>query len=228
VSTLSGAIVSVRVGRITAYERPAWDHVKTRPYQTAFRKAEVVGPVHVGPLGLAGDEQADKKFHGGPEMAVLMYAESHYAGWRLLEGLADMGPGGFGENLTVSGLDETQVCVGDVLEVGGTRLQVSSPRGPCADISRRWDREWLLKEVVARRHTGWYLRVLAPGEVQVGDRVRLLERPHAGWTIDRMLRLRYVTPRDVEGLREASAIAAFDAEWREKFAEMAGDVGTGS
>jgi MOSC domain-containing protein YiiM len=228
VSTLSGAIVSVRVGRITAYERPAWDHVKTRPYQTAFRKAEVTGPVHVGPLGLAGDEQADKKFHGGPEMAVLMYAESHYAGWRLLEGLADMGPGGFGENLTVSGLDETQVCVGDVLEVGGTRLQVSSPRGPCADISRRWDREWLLKEVVARRHTGWYLRVLAPGEVQVGDRVRLLERPHAGWTIDRMLRLRYVTPRDVEGLREASAIAAFDAEWREKFAEMAGDEGTGS
>jgi MOSC domain-containing protein YiiM len=221
VSTLSGAIVSVRVGRITAYERPAWDHVKTRPYQTAFRKAEVTGPVHVGPLGLAGDEQADKKFHGGPEMAVLMYAESHYAGWRLLEGLADMGPGGFGENLTVSGLDETQVCVGDVLEVGGTRLQVSSPRGPCADISRRWDREWLLKEVVARRHTGWYLRVLAPGEVQVGDRVRLLERPHAGWTVDRMLRLRFITPHDRDGLREAAALAAFAPEWRERFTGLA-------
>ena len=225
---MTGTVVSVRTGKVTPYPRRAWDHIQNRPYQTAFRKAEVTGPVHVGPLGLAGDEQADKKFHGGPEMAVLMYAESHYAGWRLLEGLAEMGPGGFGENLTVSGLDETQVCVGDVLEVGGTRLQVSSPRGPCADISRRWDREWLLKEVVARRHTGWYLRVLAPGEVQVGDRVRLLERPHAGWTIDRMLRLRYVTPRDVEGLREASAIAAFDAEWREKFAEMAGEEGTGS
>ena len=218
-----GVVVSVRVGKVTAYDRPAWDHVKTRPYTTAFRKAEVTGPVHVGPLGLAGDEQADKKFHGGPEMAVLMYADAHYAGWRLLEGLADMGPGGFGENLTVSGLDETQVCVGDVFEVGGTRLQVTSPRGPCADISRRWDREWLLKKVVERRHTGWYLRVVAPGAVQVGDRVRLLERPHAGWTIDRLLSLRYVTPRDIEGLRQAATIDAFQAEWREKFAAMAAE-----
>ena len=218
---MQGAVISVRTGRITAYERPAWDHVQTRPYRTAFRKAERPGPVHIGPLGLDGDEQADKKSHGGPEMAVLMYAEAHYAGWRLLEGLEAMGPGGFGENLTVTGLDEMQVCAGDVLSVGGTRLQVSSPRGPCADISRRWDREWLLKKVVERRHTGWYLRVLSPGDVSAGDEVRLLERPHAGWTIDRLLRLRYVTPRDVAGLREASALAAFTREWRERFAELA-------
>ena len=218
---MSGAVVSVRVGKVTAYERPAWDHVKTRPYTTAFRKAEVTGPIHVGPLGLEGDEQADKKFHGGPEMAVLMYADAHYAGWRLLEGLADMGPGGFGENLTVSGFDETEVCVGDVLEVGGTMLQVTSPRGPCADISRRWDREWLLKKVVERRHTGWYLRVLAAGQVRVGDRVRLLERPHAGWTVDRMLRLRFVTPHDRDGLREAAGLAAFAPEWRERFTGLA-------
>lgn len=220
-SGLSGSVVSVRIGKVTHYERPAWDHVKGRPYHTAFRKAEVAGPVHIGPLGLAGDEQADKKFHGGPEMAVLMYADRHYEGWRQLEGLAEMGPGGFGENLTVSVLDETQVCVGDVLEVGGTRLQISSPRGPCADISRRWDREWLLKRVVERRHTGWYLRVLSPGEVRAGDDVRLLERPHAGWTIDRLLSLRYVTPPDKAGLREASTLASFSNEWREKFAELA-------
>ena len=213
--------MSVRIGKITPYERPNWDQVKGRPYRTAFRKAEVAGPVHIGPLGLAGDEQADKKFHGGPEMAVLMYAERHYAGWRQLEGLAEMGPGGFGENLTVSGLEETEVCVGDVLEVGGTRLQISSPRGPCADISRRWDREWLLKKVIERRHTGWYLRVLSPGEVSAGDAVRLLERAHAGWTIDRLLRLRHITPRDVRGLREASTLAALGNEWRTRFAELA-------
>jgi MOSC domain-containing protein YiiM len=216
-----GTVVSVRTGRITTYERPAWDHVQGRPYRTAFRKVEVAGPVRIEPLGLQGDEQADRESHGGPEMAVLMYADSHYAGWRRLDGLAEMGPGGFGENLTVAGFDETKVCIGDVLEVGGTRLQISSPRGPCADISRRWDREWLLKEVVERRHTGWYLRVLTPGMVTAGDPVRLLERPHAGWTVDRILRLRYVMPRDVAGLREASALAAFSPEWREKFAEAA-------
>jgi MOSC domain-containing protein YiiM len=218
---MSGAVVSVRTGKVTPYERPAWDHIQNRPYETAFRKAEVAGAIHVGPLGLEGDEQADKKFHGGPHMAVLMYAEVHYADWRTLDGLDGMGPGGFGENLTVTHLDETQVCVGDVLEVGGTRLQVSSPRGPCADISRRWDREWLLKKVVERRHTGWYLRVLAPGDVRVGDSVRLLERPHAGWSIDRILRLRYVTPHDHAGLREAAAVAAFAPEWVARFTEMA-------
>jgi MOSC domain-containing protein YiiM len=214
-------VVSVRIGKVTEYERRTWDHVQTRPYKTAFRKAEASGPVHVGPLGLVGDEQADKKFHGGPHMAVLMYADSHYAGWRLVEGLSEMGPGGFGENLTVTGFDETEVCVGDALRVGGVTLQVASPRGPCADISRRWDREWLLKKVVERRHTGWYLRVLVPGVVKVADEVRLIERPHAGWTVDRILRLRYITPRDVPGLREASELAAFSPEWREKFAEMA-------
>jgi len=216
-----GRILSVRVGKVTEYERRGWDHVQTRPYMTAFRKAEVAGPIHVGTLGLTGDEQADKKFHGGPHMAVLMYADVHYPGWRELDGLGGMGPGGFGENLTVSDTDETQLCIGDVLEVGGTRLQVSSPRGPCADISRRWDAEWLLKKVVERRHTGWYLRVLSPGEVKAGDEVRLVERPHEGWTVDRMLRLRYVTPHDTAGLREASTIAAFSPEWRTRFAELA-------
>jgi MOSC domain-containing protein YiiM len=221
VSALAGTVVSVRVGKVTQYERPAWDHIQGRPYHTAFRKAEVAGAIYVGPLGLAGDEQADKKFHGGPEMAVLMYAGSHYPGWRALEGLEGMGPGGFGENLTVTGLEETEVCIGDVLEVGGTRMQVSSPRGPCADISRRWDREWLLKKVVERRHTGWYLRILEPGEVKAGDRVRMVERVHDGWTVDRILRLRYVTPHDVAGLHEASTLAAFSNEWRAKFAKMA-------
>ena len=218
---MQGAVISVRIGRITAYERPAWDHVKTRPYETAFRKAEIVGSVRIGPLGLEGDEQADKKHHGGPHMAVLMYADVHYPGWRELDGLDGMGPGGFGENLTVSDTDETQLCVGDVLEVGGTRLQIASPRGPCADISRRWDREWLLKKVVERRHTGWYLRVLSPGEVRAGDEVHLLERPHEGWTVDRMLYLRYVTPHDKAGLREATAVDAFAPEWRRRFTEMA-------
>ena len=216
-----GRILSVRVGRVTEYERRAWDHVQTRPYLTAFRKAEVGGPIHIGTLGLTGDEQADKKFHGGPHMAVLMYADVHYPGWRELDGLGGMGPGGFGENLTVSDTDETQVCIGDVLEVGGTRLQVSSPRGPCADISRRWDAEWLLKKVVERRHTGWYLRVLSPGDVKAGDPVRLAERPHPGWTVDRMLRLRYVTPHDRDGLRDAAAVAAFAPEWRTRFGELA-------
>jgi MOSC domain-containing protein YiiM len=213
-------VVSVRTGRITRHDRPQWDERRTE-WQTAYWKEEVAGPVRIGTLGLDGDQQADKVHHGGPEMAVLMYADAHYAHWRTVVGLEAMGPGGFGENLTVQGTDETQVCVGDVLDVGSARLQVSSPRGPCMDIARRWNQAGLLQQVVARRTTGWYLRVLRAGTVTNGDVVTLVERPHAGWTIDRILALRYVSPRDHAAMAEAAKLAAFALEWRENFARLA-------
>jgi MOSC domain-containing protein YiiM len=214
-------LVSVRTGRIRSHDRPDWDEVRSE-WRTAFWKEPVPGPVHVGSLGLDGDQQADKRHHGGPEMAVLMYADAHYADWRALAGLEGMGPGGFGENLTVRGTDETEVCVGDVLDVGTARLQVSSPRGPCADISRRWNASWLLAKVVEARRTGWYLRVLREGTVTTGDGLTLVERPHPGWTIDRLLALRYDKPRDHAGMAEASRLAAFAPEWRENFANLSG------
>ncbi len=216
-----GSVRSVRTGRIQSHERPDWDERRTE-WRTAYWKDEVALPVHAGALGLVGDEQADKQHHGGPHMALLMYAAAHYEHWRSLAGLEGMGPGGFGENLTVAGCDETQVCVGDVLELGSSRLQVASPRGPCADISRRWNAEWLLKRVVELRRTGWYLRVLEAGELGVGDTIRLLERPHAGWTIDRLLRLRHATPRDRGQVAAAAALEALAPDWREAYAKLAG------
>ncbi|MEQ1834066.1 MAG: MOSC domain-containing protein [Candidatus Eisenbacteria bacterium] len=213
-------VVSVRTGRIARHDRPAWDDSRSE-WRTAYWKAEAAGPVHIGTLGLDGDEQANKRVHGGPEMAVLMYADEHYAHWRTLAGLERMGPGGFGENLVLRGVTERDVCVGDVLQVGEARLQVSSPRGPCMDIARRWDTPGLLQQVVDLRRTGWYLRVLRAGNVRVGDSVTLAERPHAGWTIDRLLALRYVKPRDVAALGEAARLAAFAPEWRENFAKLA-------
>ncbi len=214
-----GTVTSVRAGRIARHDRPDWDEVHSE-WNTAYWKDEVTRPVHVGTLGLEGDQQADKQHHGGPEMAVLMYAESHYEHWRTLAGLAAMGPGGFGENLVLRGTDEKQVCVGDVLDIGGARLQVASPRGPCMDISRRWNTAGLLQRVVDSRRTGWYLRVLREGTVTTGDIVTLIARPHAGWTIDRLLALRYVAPRDHAALAEAASLSAFAREWREQFARL--------
>ncbi len=218
--TKVATVVSVRAGSIRTHERPAWDEVRSRPWSTAYWKDEVAGPVRVTTLGLEGDHQADKKFHGGPEMALLMYADAHYSTWRTLAGLEAMGPGGFGENLTVSDVDETRVCVGDVLQVGGAHLQIASPRGPCADISRRWDAEWLLKRVLAERRTGWYLRVQTEGAVAQGDDVRLVSRPHPGWTVDRLLRLRYEPPRSPADLAEAAALTGLAPEWRERLATL--------
>jgi MOSC domain-containing protein YiiM len=131
-----------------------------------------------------------------------------------------MGPGGFGENLTLRGVDERGVCVGDVLEVGDALLEVASPRGPCADISRRWNAEWLLKRVVELRRTGWYLRVLREGAVSRGDAVRLVRRPHPAWSVDRLTALRTLTPRAPAELDEAASLAALAPEWRALYARL--------
>ncbi len=218
--TTVGRVVSVRTGAVRQHDRPDWDKAARRTWTTAFWKDAIAGPVRIGRLGLDGDKQADTRVHGGPEQAVLMYAESNYAFWRSLAGLEGMGPGGFGENLTVSGIAETDVCVGDELEVGSARLQISSPRGPCAAISRRWNAEWLLPRVRSERRTGWYLRVLGEGEVKLGDELHLVARAHPGWTVDRLLALRFITPRPADALAEAAALEALAPEWRERYARL--------
>jgi MOSC domain-containing protein YiiM len=215
-----GALVSVRAGRIRRHDRPEWDKARTRTWDTAYWKDEIDVPVRIGRLGLEGDAQADTRVHGGPEMAVLMYADSNHAFWRTQPGLEGMGPGGFGENLTVSGLAETSVCIGDVLEIGNARLEVSSPRGPCAAISRRWNAEWLLKRVRAERRTGWYLRVLEEGDVRRGDEIHLALRPNPEWTVDRLLALRFITPRSLDELSQAAALTALAPEWRDRYARL--------
>lgn len=216
-----GTVLAVRTGRVRQMAMPAWDRTGEPNWSSAFIKGERKGPVHVGTLGLEGDEQADRRVHGGPQMAVLMYAAVHYDTWRREPGLGEMGPGGLGENLTVSPLDETNVCVGDVLEVGGCVLQVVSPRAPCNSISRRWNDATLLRRVTERLWTGWYLRVLEEGVVQEGDAILLRQRLHADWSIHRLLALRLRTPRDPAELAEAQTLAGMSPEWHAHYAKLA-------
>jgi MOSC domain-containing protein YiiM len=132
-----------------------------------------------------------------------------------------MGPGGFAENLTVSGLDVRTVCVGDVVAVGGARLQVSKPRGPCATISRFWKRPDLLRRVAETGRTGWYLRVLDEGAVAAGEEVLRLGRPFPEWTVARVLELRHHPERDRAALARLADCAALAPGWRAEFARLA-------
>jgi MOSC domain-containing protein YiiM len=154
-----------------------------RPWTTAFAKEPVEGAVWLGREGLAGDGQADRRVHGGPEMALLGYSADHYPAWRSELDFPDLPWGAFGENFTIASLSEAEVCVGDTYAVGEARVQVSQPRQPCRNISRRWRRRDLTARVLATGRTGWYLRVLAEGAVERGLPVELLERPFPRWTI---------------------------------------------
>lgn len=164
-----------------------------RPWRSAIVKQPVHGPVWVGVEGVEGDRQVAPQ-HGGAEMAVLAYAAGHYPLWRAESGRADIGFGGFGENMTIEGLDETTVCLGDVFEVGGARLQVSQPRTPCWKLERLWDWPGLVERVIETGRHGWFFRVLREGEVAAGQSMHLLERPLAQWPIARIATLKHLPP----------------------------------
>jgi len=214
-------IVSVRTGRVREWPRPDWDRGAGSTWRTAYVKDEVPGPVHVGALGLDGDEQACRDVHGGPYMAVLAYAEAHYARWREDPALAAMGPGAFGENLALAGADETSVCIGDVWESGHVAFEVSQPRGPCAAISRWWNVPTLLQRATETARVGWYLRVTRDGDVGRGDVLTLAARPQPLWTIARVFRARISAEAAAADAHALSVLPELSPEWRAMFAEKA-------
>jgi MOSC domain-containing protein YiiM len=184
-----------------------------RPWTTGFYKGPVTGPVALGRLGLAGDGQADRENHGGPDKAVCVYSADHYPDWR--RGLAlDLPWGAFGENFTIAGLDEPQVCVGDVWRIGATRVQVSQPRQPCWKLARRWRIKDLPAQVIENGRTGWYFRVLEEGLVEAGLPLSLEERPRPEWTIARANQAMHHEKRDRELAAALAAVPELSASWK--------------
>lgn len=146
-------------------------------------KQPVTGAVWVGKLNITGDQQADLKNHGGEHQPVMAYSAEHYDLWRAELPDIPWVHGGFGENFTISRLDETTVCIGDIYAVGDVRLEVSAPRFPCWKLARRWNQVDLTARVDANHRSGWYLRVLTEGYAEAGLEVTLLERPYPQFSI---------------------------------------------
>lgn len=207
-------IVSVNVGLPREHGTEGAADPMDRPWVTGFFKEPVRGPVRVRTLNLEGDGQADLRVHGGPDKAVMLYAASHYPLWREELGFA-MPFGAFGENLTVEGMAEDDVCIGDVADVGTARLEVAQPRGPCWKIARRWKIRDLSARVQRTLRTGWYARVLREGVLQAGDEVVLVERPYPQWPVvlaSELLRPGNGREAEAAALAECPALAQ---SWRD-------------
>src|ERR1044071_4944642 len=188
------------------------------PWISAIRKEPVDGPVWAGAEGLSGDHQYDREGQGGPERALLMYSADHYPRWRAEWDRTDLGPGGFGENLTVSGITEDTACLGDVYRIGETRVEVSSPRTPCNTLARRHGRRELVRVITNNHRSGWYLRVLREGWVEAGATVVLVDGPYPQWTIRRAATVKRLRAERPEEARLLAACPALQVEWREKLA----------
>ncbi len=209
-------LLSIQVGQIQTLEHA--DRRDDRPtiWTTAFCKSPVEAPVHLGETGCAGDHQADREHHGGIDKAVLAYAAAHYSRWR--EELPDIAwvTGGFGENLTIEGLDESGVCIGDLWRVGPALLEVSQPRQPCWKLCRRWNQPDLAKRVVQSGRTGWYLRVREGGEIMAGQEVTLEQRPCPTWSIQRAHGLLYGIEADRAAAASLANLPQLSVAWREE------------
>jgi MOSC domain-containing protein YiiM len=176
----SGAmkVVSVNIGRAVARD------INGRRVMTAMAKQPQAGPVGVGPLGLAGDEQADQRVHGGLSKAVYAYGAGHYAFWQTVRAQARVSlwdeplpPGSVGENLTVQGLDEALLWIGDRLVLPGCVLAVSEPRMPCFKFGAAMGFAQAGKLMSQSGYCGAYLAVIEPGTVQAGDDIQLQPGP---------------------------------------------------
>jgi len=142
---------------------------------TGIFKKPVAGPVRAGTYNLEGDGQADLDNHGGLHKAVYAYALDHYAYWRETLGREKMDYGQFGENLTVAGLDESERCVGDRLQIGSALFAVTQPRVPCYKLGIRFGDETVPKLFSQSARTGFYLSVLRAGVIEAGDAVEVVE-----------------------------------------------------
>ena len=180
--------------------------------------------LRLGRVNLDGDAQADLKNHGGPDKAVCCYSAEHYPGWRaaLDRSEAEFPHGAFGENWTLLGLTEEMACIGDIYTVGTARVQVSQPRMPCWKLGRRWERPGFPLEVSGSGRTGYYLRVLEPGEVGAGDALTLTERPLPEWTVARVNRAMYVEKDDADLADALSRLPLLAEAWRRPFRRRAG------
>ena len=216
-----GTLVSVRVGRVLTLGDVGAPTAAGRPWKTAFLKEPVGGLVQVTPLGLVGDAVADPKHHGGVDKAVLMYPADHYGHWRAELDLPEIGPGGFGENLSVAGATEAEVCIGDQFKVGDAIFEVSQPREPCKKIDRRWQRRDVTRAVADTGRSGWYLRVLQPGRLRNGQDVELLARPFPGLTVAAANRAVFGKPRDLHAGRALLACDRLSSAFRKAVAAAA-------
>jgi MOSC domain-containing protein YiiM len=187
--------------------------------ETGIFKEAVEGRVAVRRLNLEGDRQADLTVHGGLDMAVYAYPAEHYSFWREQFPDMELPWGMFGENLTITGLLEDTVHIGDYFQVGSAKLTVTQPRLPCYKLGIKFGRDDILKRFLMSGMTGFYFAVLEEGEVAAGDSISLLHSDEHQVQVADIVRLYREDKYNLDLIRRVVAVEALAEEWRDYFQE---------
>jgi len=185
-----------------------------RLVRTSIFKSPVTGRIPIRNNNLAGDRQSDLTVHGGRAKAVYAYPYEHYAFWREQLPGVDLQPAHFGENLTIQGVLEEDVHLGDRLRIGSAALVVTQPRLPCYKLGIRFGDPQMVRRFLVSRRTGFYLAVAAEGELGAGDAIEIVERHPAAISIPELLRMYLKEDVSPDRVREAVAIPALSDAWR--------------
>ncbi|WP_406436206.1 MOSC and FAD-binding oxidoreductase domain-containing protein [Streptomyces sp. NBC_00631] len=192
-----------------------------RTVRTGAWKSPVPGRRMVRRLNVEGDGQGDLAGHGGEIRAVLVYQLQSYAYWRQRLGRDDLAFGMFGENFTVDGLPDDEVCIGDRYRIGEAEFEVTQPRVTCYRVGMRLGEPAMASLLVAHHRPGFYLRVITEGRVQAGDGITLLSRGPGELSVADTDALLYLPGRDPAKLRTALRIPALSPGWQQSFRELA-------
>jgi MOSC domain-containing protein YiiM len=184
---------------------------------TGIFKEPVEGRIAVRRLNLDGDRQADLTVHGGRDKAIYGYPAEHYSFWREQFPEMELPWGMFGENLTLTGLLEDEVHIGDHFRVGSAKLVVTQPRVPCYKLGIKFGREDIIKRFLESEMTGFYFAVLEEGEVAAGDAISLLHRDEHQIQVADIVRLYRRDKYNLDLLQRVLAVEALAEVWREYF-----------
>jgi MOSC domain-containing protein YiiM len=200
-------VLSVNVGRPQQIAAR-----RGRPLMSAIGKVPVAGRVKVEGVNVDGDDQADRRVHGGPDKAVYAYAVEDARWWSQELG-RDLGPGMFGENLTLEGVDVTGAVIGERWKIGTVELEVCQPRFPCAKLGHRFGDQRMVKQFANAARPGAYLRIVTEGELGAGDQVDITTRPSHGVTIAQVSNAVLFDEGDLEAIAGAPELPESLARW---------------
>ncbi len=186
---------------------------------TGICKVPVSGPFHLTKTGFEGDGVGDLKYHGGPHKAICVYGKDHYPYWEKILGIK-MPVAAFGENFSVSGLHEDDVCIGDIFRVGTAVVQVSQPRQPCKTLAARLGRADMVQLVKDSGRTGFYLRVLEEGTVKKGDALALKEKDAKGVTVSFANHTFYHDRGNCGAIEKVLTVSALSESWQRSFLKL--------